>query len=88
MMDDELKRDPLSEPARSEPDQAAPHRTEYAQTQERVFARIQPSSEMEERLAERIAFCRYTLDQIQNRLTKSWSQLNKVQEALKHDPLP
>ena len=88
MMDDELKRDPRSEPAQAEPAQAEQHQTEYAQTQEHVFARIQPTSEMEERLAERIAFCRYTLEQIQNRLTKSWSQLNKVQEALKHDPLP
>lgn len=88
MMDDELRRDPLSEPAQAEPAQAEPYQTEYGQTQERVFARVQPTSEMEERLAERIAFCRYTLDQIQNRLTKSWSQLNKVQEALKHDPLP
>ena len=88
MMDDELRRDSRSEPAPAEPVQAEPHQTEYAQTQDHVFARVQPTSEIEERLAERIAFCRYTLEQIQNRLTKSWSQLNKVQEALKHDPLP
>ncbi len=45
-------------------------------------------SEFEERLANRIAQCRHTLEHIQSRLTHCWSQLNKMQEAFKHDPLP
>jgi hypothetical protein len=61
---------------------------DYVQVQERVFARLQPDSAIEERLAKRIASCFYTLEQIQNRLTKTWSQLNKVQETFRHDPLP
>ena len=44
--------------------------------------------EIEERLASRIAQCRHTLEHIQSRLTHCWSQLNKMQEAFKHDPLP
>jgi primosomal protein N'' len=52
---------------------------------------IDPSvleSEIEERLASRIAQCRHTLEHIQSRLTRCWGQLNKMQEAFKHDPLP
>ncbi len=45
-------------------------------------------SEYEEHLANRIAQCRHTLEHIQSRLTHCWSQLNKMQEAFKHDPLP
>jgi|SwirhirootsSR2_FD_contig_81_870430_length_2104_multi_2_in_0_out_0_3 predicted nucleotide-binding protein (sugar kinase/HSP70/actin superfamily) len=63
----------------------SPH--EYAQVQERVFARLKPDSAMEERLAQRIASCFHSLEHIQNRLTKTWSQLNKVQETFRHDPL-
>jgi len=44
--------------------------------------------EIEERLAGRIVACRHMLEHIQSRLTHCWSQLNKVQEAFKHDPLP
>ena len=44
--------------------------------------------EIEERLASRIAQCRHTLEHIQSRLTHCWSQLNQMQEAFKHDPLP
>ena len=44
--------------------------------------------EIEERLGSRIAQCRHTLEHIQSRLTHCWSQLNKMQEAFKHDPLP
>lgn len=73
MMDDELRRD---------------LEAEFTQLQERVFARLQPTSEVEVRLAQRIARCHYTLEQTQNRLTKTWGQLNKIQELLKHDPLP
>jgi hypothetical protein len=60
----------------------------HAQIQERVFARLQPSSDAEQQLARRIALCRYTLEHIQNRLTKTWSQLNKMQAILSQDPLP
>lgn len=60
----------------------------YAQIQERVFAHLQPASDAEEQLARRIALCRYTLEHIQNRLTKTWSQLNKMQAILSQDPLP
>ena len=60
----------------------------HAQIQERVFARLQPASDIEEQLARRIALCRYTLENIQNRLTKTWSQLNKMQAILSQDPLP
>ncbi len=45
-------------------------------------------NEIEERLASRIEQCRHTLDHLQSRLAHCWSQLNKMQEALKHDPLP
>ena len=55
--------------------------------QERVFARLQPESELEEQVAQRIAQCYDMLDHMRNRLTKTWSQLNKAQEALRHDPL-
>ncbi len=61
---------------------------EYMRVQDSVFTRLQPASEIEERLAKRIALCRYSLEQIRNRLTKTWSQLNKVQETFKHDSLP
>jgi hypothetical protein len=44
--------------------------------------------EIEERLASRMAQCRHTLEHIQSRLTYCWSQLNRMQEAFKHDPLP
>jgi hypothetical protein len=60
----------------------------HAQIQERVFARLQPVSDAEEQLVRRIALCRYTLEHIQNRLTKTWSQLNKMQAILSQDPLP
>jgi len=60
----------------------------HAQLQERVFARLQPASDAEEQLARRIALCRYRLEHIQNRLTKTWSQLNKMQAILSQDPLP
>lgn len=73
MMDNESRRDPA-------PD--------FTQLQERVFARLQPTSEVEKRLAQRIARCRYTLEQTQNRLTETWGQLNKMQDFLRHDPLP
>jgi hypothetical protein len=59
----------------------------YAQVQERVFARLKPDSAVEERVAQRIASCFHTLEQIQNRLTKTWSQLNKIQETFRQDPL-
>ena len=60
---------------------------EYTQVQERVFAQLQPESELEEQVARRIAQCHYQLEQVRNRLTKTWSQLNKAQETLRHDPL-
>jgi hypothetical protein len=60
----------------------------HAQLEERVFARLQPASEAEVHLARRIALCRYRLEHIQNRLTKTWSQLNKMQTILRQDPLP
>jgi hypothetical protein len=60
----------------------------YAQNQERLFNRLQPESEFEERLVRKIIVCSYKLEQIQNRLTKAWCQLNKVYDELKHDPLP
>jgi hypothetical protein len=53
-----------------------------------VFARLQPVSDAEVHLARRIALCRYTLEHIQNQLTKTWSQLNKMQVILSQDPLP
>ena len=73
MMDDEFKRNLAAD---------------FTQIQDSVFARLQPTNEVEQRLAQRIAHCRYTLEQTQNRLTKTWGQLNKMQEILKHDPLP
>lgn len=61
---------------------------EYTQIQEKVLARLQPASVMEEGLAQQIALCRYRLEQIENRLTKTWGQLNKIHAELKHDVLP
>lgn len=71
-MDEELKIDSLYE---------------YTQKQEKIFARLQPASELEERLARQIVVCSYKLEQIQNRLTKAWCQLNKVYEELKPESL-
>jgi hypothetical protein len=61
---------------------------EYTQKQEKVLARLQPASELEEHLARHIALCSYKLEQIENRLTKAWCQLNKIYEELKPDSLP
>ncbi len=58
------------------------------QSQESAVDPSSLESELEERLANRIAQCRHTLEHIQSRLTHCWSQLNKMQEAFKHDPLP
>jgi DNA-binding protein H-NS len=71
-MDEELKIDSLYE---------------YTQKQEKIFARLQPESELEERLARHIAVCSYKLEQIENRLTKAWCQLNKIYEELKPESL-
>jgi hypothetical protein len=60
---------------------------EYTQQQEQIFARLQPTSELEESLARQIVVCCYKLEQLRNRLTKAWCQLNKVYEELK-EPLP
>lgn len=59
----------------------------YTHKLERIFARLLPASELEECLARRIVVCSYTLEQIENRLTKAWYELNKIYEELKHDPL-
>jgi hypothetical protein len=67
-MDEELKIDSLYE---------------YTQKQETIFARLQPASELEERLARQVVICNYKLEQIQNRFTKAWCQLNKIYEELK-----
>ncbi|HEY7492092.1 MAG TPA: hypothetical protein VIH59_13410 [Candidatus Tectomicrobia bacterium] len=60
---------------------------EYTQQQEQIFARLQPASELEESLARQIVVCGHKLEQLRNRLTKAWCQLNKVYEELK-EPLP
>jgi hypothetical protein len=60
----------------------------YTQKQERIFARLLPASELEERLVRQIVACSYRLEQIENRLTKAWYELHKIYEELKHDPLP
>ena len=60
----------------------------YTQKQERIFSRLLPESELEERVARQIAVCSYKLEQIENRLTKAWGQLNKVCEDLKYEPHP
>ena len=59
----------------------------YTQKQEKIFARLQPEGELEERLARQIVVCSYKLEQIQNRLTKAWCQLNKIYEELKPESL-
>jgi hypothetical protein len=58
----------------------------YTQKQERIFARLLPASELEERVARQIAICSYRLELIENGLTKAWCQLNKMYEELKHEP--
>lgn len=60
---------------------------EYTQQQEKIVARLQPASEFEEDLARQLVVCSYKLEQLQNRLTKAWCQLNKIYEELK-EPLP
>lgn len=60
----------------------------YTQKQERIFSRLLPESELEERVARQIAVCSYKLEQIENRLTRAWGQLNHVYEELKHESLP
>jgi len=72
-MDEELKSDSLYA---------------YTQKQERIFARLLPASELEEHVARQIVLCSYKLEQIEDRLTKAWCQLNKMAEELKHEPLP
>lgn len=59
---------------------------EYTQKQETIFARLEPASELEERLARQIVLCSYKLEQIQHRLTKAWCHLNKVYEEFKPEP--
>jgi hypothetical protein len=54
----------------------------YTQIQEQLRARLQPMSDMEEHLIQQMALCRYQLEQIENRLTKTWGQLNKIHEEL------
>lgn len=61
---------------------------DYTQIQEQLWAHLQPESDLEAHLIEQLALCRYQLEQIENRLTKVWSQLNKVHEELRHDLLP
>jgi hypothetical protein len=67
-MDEELKRD-------------TPY--DYTQIQEQLWVRLQPTSDLEAYLIEQMARCRYQLEQIENRLTKAWSQLNKIHEELR-----
>ncbi len=57
----------------------------YNQRQKQLFERLQPDSEFEERLVRQIVVCNYKLEQIQNRLTKAWCQINKIYGELKHD---
>ncbi len=57
----------------------------YTRKQEAMYERLQPASEQEERLVRQIALCSYRLEQIENRLTQAWSQLNKIAQELKHD---
>jgi hypothetical protein len=60
----------------------------YTQIQEQLRARLQPTSGLEEHLIQQMALCRYQLEQIENRLTKTWGQLNKIHEELRSEPLP
>lgn len=71
-------------------DEAGKHDTPYdaTQIQEQLWARLQPTSEVEAYLIGQLALCWHQLEQIENRLTKAWSQLNKIHAELKHDPLP
>jgi hypothetical protein len=57
-------------------------------SQESVMDASALDHELEARLGSRIAQCRHRLEHLQSRLTHCWSQLNKMQEAFKHDPLP
>lgn len=57
----------------------------YIQHQERLVKRLQPDGEFEERLVRQMILCNYKLEQIQDRLTKAWCQLNKVYGELKHE---
>ena len=57
----------------------------YEQRQKQLFERLQPDSEFEEHLVRQIVVCNYKLEQIQNRLTKAWCQINKIYGELKQD---
>jgi hypothetical protein len=61
---------------------------DYTQIQEQLWTRLQPASDLEAHLVEQLALCRYQIEQIENRLTKVWSQLNKIQEEFRDNPQP
>lgn len=56
----------------------------YKQRQQQLVERLQPGSEFEEHLVRQIVVCNYKLEQIQNRLTKAWCQINKIYGEFKH----
>jgi glucan phosphorylase len=59
---------------------------ESTQRQEQLFARLQPASELEERVAQQIVSCSIKLEQIEQRLTIAWSQLQKIYEDINQQP--
>lgn len=54
----------------------------YTELQEHMRARLQPASNAEEHLVEQIVLCQYRLAQLEQRLSKTWEQLDHIFEAL------
>lgn len=60
--------------------------SETATQQEQLFARLQPESELEERLVRQIALCRSTLAYIEALLHQAAAQLHTVTAEPKDAP--
>ena len=54
--------------------------------QEEFVARLQPESELEERLVRQIALCSHKLEYIEALLAKAEAQLHKVITSSKNEP--
>lgn len=56
--------------------------------QEQLLVRLQPESELEERLVRQIALCSVKLEHMETLLAKAAEQLHKVLEEPRDAPLP
>jgi hypothetical protein len=56
--------------------------------QEQFFARLQPDSELEERLVRQIVLCSVKLEHMETLLTRAKEQLHKVLDESRDAPRP